>query len=250
MISITPQSKTVILISIYVLMLVICAYATNSFCSSLDDTFYSCYQYVFQQKLPSWFDSDLKDMFRDKISRDFSSKQLNMLNMLYGKVKPSAVIVSDPRWRTMESYLQLLAGQVKKRNVEISHVVGILSGGGFIANGMAKYLHVPKKNVSYVKLSRYGHSKGLLDRVKVYFSSQQKVVLKKTMNFGKFTEKDTVLIIDDNCATGSTLKAAKNLVIKRGAKKVLVSAIASKIPLDFCVFKNKILLMSPWGCDA
>lgn len=124
-------------------------------------------------------------------------------------------------------------------------VVGIKSGGAFIANYVAQSLGVDE--VGYMKASHYSHKSKSIALTITQMS--QEAVIREPCTIDVSGRR--VLLVDDQVATGASLRAATNHVKERGAAEVRTYCLFAKDPAMVDYFTSKGLgVYFPWGKDA
>ncbi|MBS3169005.1 hypothetical protein J4210_00845 [Candidatus Woesearchaeota archaeon] len=199
---------------------------------------------------PAWFDPALVKLLEKKRDRSGIHPFKRLLD--WAVRQPLKVIV--PRevfnthkhtWSDIERLVQEGIEMIKLGNYQPDVVVGIKSGGAFIANYVASCLGVGI--VGYMKASHYSDKSGSI--ATTVFQMGEAAVIKESCTVEVLEKR--VLLVDDQVATGASLQAAKQHLQDRGAGTVKTYCLFAKDPELVDYFNNPGLgIYFPWGKDA
>ena len=141
--------------------------------------------------------------------------------------------VCELSWVTFDGHVQALARAVARRfGPEV--VVGVAHGGVFVGGALASALGADFFPVRISRRSRVHPSKG---KPRLFGSMPRELKGRR------------VLIVDDVSATGETLKLAKKLAAKVGARSMRTATLVSRTEgyaADFSALKSDALFVFPW----
>lgn len=199
-------------------------------------------------EVPDWFDETLVEDLVRKRNRPrglFSLLDMVVLNTLsaaFGTKTWRYARKYD--WSELERFIEDDCREVQAADFRPDLIVGIKSGGAFIANFVARRLGVG--NVRYVRVERYSPIFGstCLAFICKYFRAPKLT----TSCDGEFAGLK-VLLVDDQTLTGKSLSIARRWIESRGAKEVRTyCTFTQKFQPDFGR-RSGIMLNSPWGDD-
>ncbi len=148
---------------------------------------------------------------------------------------------------TIAARLKNLADEIKARELEPLLVVAVLKGSFVFAADLIRALHQAgmAPEVDFLTLASYRKSK----------VSSGKVEILRDLDLG--VEGRTVLIIDDVLDSGRTLAFAKDLIVARGAQKILTCVLLDKkvsravdVVADFRAFECADEFVVGYGMDV
>ena len=186
------------------------------------------------QEPPEWVRKHpmLMTTLKDKLAKPIGVNEV--VNLLACKVVSQYCNYEPISWEQMQSDTLLFKPIIEKYDINL--IVGVLSGGGFIA----QYLHeVFGIDVLFVKVKKYLPGRVAKAMVKDYYG-----------NFSLVSGRN-VLIVDDSAFTGDTMQTANNFVQKFKPKNITLSSLYGfrcKSPM-ICVYPNMRAVV-PWGLDA
>lgn len=207
-------------------------------------------------KLPTWFSTDSKviEFYNDKVKNlkdnfSYSVFLYKNLNKLFFTSK----VIS---WRNIENIINTV-----KIDEDFDIVIGIFSGGGFIAEYVKKKYSIP--DIGYVRIKNYSDNDittqikhaayGMYIRDKKFNKGDKikyvKLIFEKNLN----VKGKKVLIVDDTISTGLTSKFAKKLMYKRGAIDVKMFALYASAPghADYVYLcPSDVPIFWPWGAET
>lgn len=234
-------------------------------------------------EVPEWFDPELITLLEKKIDRSKINKQDRTLDWVLRqmlKACPSewtGIITKKFTWRDIESVIKEGCEHVTSKNYNPDLIIGVKSGGAFIANYVAKCLKI--EEIDYMHISHYSAKSRSV--VKSSITSYDKpAIIKEEPK--KSVEEKQVLLVDDQTATGATLKAGVEYLKEKGVKDVKTFCLYSAKPkpdfsktfkeviqqlqeknildcnfslcyevpeVDFCA-REGMIVYTPWGKDA
>lgn len=124
-------------------------------------------------------------------------------------------------------------------------VIGIKSGGAFIANYIA--LYIPVEEVDYIRVSHYSDKSRSVVKSLSQLNKKAKVSEKNKVSVAD----KRVLLVDDQTATGASLIAGTTFMEEQGAREVRTLCLFSKHSylVDYYA-KHGLGVYFPWGKDA
>ncbi len=199
-------------------------------------------------EVPEWFDSELVSSLEAKIDRSKikdEDRTLDWIMRQVMKVLPSSitgVVTKKHTWKSIEKMIEKNCADI---DYKPDLIIGIKSGGAFIANYVAKCLDVSE--VDYMHIVHYSDNSRSIVK-STLTSALKKAVIKeepKARIIGK-----QVLLVDDQAGTGSTLETGKDYLIQKNAIGVKTFCLYTRGPkVDYCR-KKGLMLYTPWGKDA
>lgn len=203
-------------------------------------------------KMPDWFDPKLQELFdkkRDRSKIHPFNRSLDGLLRAALKMVPSEITgISTHKhtWDDVESLIEEACISVELSGYKADAVVGIKSGGAFIANYVASCLNIPL--VGYMKTVHYSEKSRSVVLSVVHTAEEAKV---KEEPKKALVHKRNILLVDDQIGGGSSIKVAKLCIEKLGSKNVkklcLYSPDLNKA--DYCP-RRGMAVYFPWGKDA
>jgi hypoxanthine phosphoribosyltransferase len=199
---------------------------------------------VKEQASPLWLDDSLVELLSSKTSKKKCYKT-GVINSMYYYFHPRGEKGSYT-WKNLEETLnhyELPDGYKPEA------IVGIKSGGAFIANYLGHRLGV--SDVSYIGITNY-NNKSLYERLETVLYRDYKNDKKcKITEIPQISPRNKViLLVDDQSATGASVKLAREYLIAAGAKDVKVFCLyVQSSEIDFA-YKRGFRLIWPWGIDA
>ena len=223
----------------------ILAIVTIMVSTSINMTLKDLWAYIETQQPPEWFDPKLLPVLNSKIQEKMNVS-VNRLNFMYAYACERGRF-GDCSWAHVEDLVRLAVCRIPE-DQKFDIVVGIKSGGAFIANFVSRC--VGNLPVDYMKIQKYGQVTENMERFKLWMGKG---------NTSKLTEKPQadlrgkrVLICDDQCATGHTLERAVKCVEDMGAalvKSLTLTSLVKPSKADYYAYDGFILAW-PWGVDA
>ena len=201
--------------------------------------------------IPGWFDLSLIEIYnkkRDRTKIRRGDRCLDALLRASINCLPSWIThVSHHNysWLDIEEMIREVCVGVKEDDYHPDIIIGIKSGGAFIAKYAAMCLEVSA--VGYMRVSHYS------DKTRSVAKSLAQVnrdaVISEPLSMPVQGKK--VLVVDDQLAKGTSINAAKAHILGQGAAEVRA----------FCLFSNKrsgadyyrrrgLAMYFPWGKDA
>jgi len=202
---------------------------------------------------PEWFDTKLVSLLEEKIDRSKIKDEDRVMD--WGlrqiiKFFPSfltKVYTKKFSWKDIENIIEENCANI--RNIDSNYnpdlIIGIKSGGAFIANYVAKCLDVSE--VDYMHISHYSANSRSVVKSAVTSSMKQAIIKEEPKSV--ILDKQ-VLLVDDQSGTGSTLKVGTEYLNEKGAKDVKTFCLYCKgAKADFYTRKGW-MVYTPWGKDA
>jgi hypoxanthine phosphoribosyltransferase len=94
-------------------------------------------------------------------------------------------------------------------------VIGLLKGAAYFMMELTQHMTVPTQ-IDFLKVSSYGSGTSTTGKVDIHFDTSRNVANKN------------VLIVDDVCDSGLTLKAVRDLFAQRNCKSIRLAAMLDK----------------------
>ena len=198
--------------------------------------------------LPDWFDPRLVGLLKRKLGRKktiLSFVDWVTFQILELVVRPKGWSYLRPvTWGDLETMIQADCQVITDLEYAPDVVVGIKSGGAFIANYVAKCLGV--EEVCYVQVEYY----------RPIFSSTVLAFITRFLRRARLTltgELDVqgkrVLLVDDQVYTGKSLRAARAYLEQSGAAAVKTYCVyITGSSTDFAGRRGRMNYV-PWGDD-
>jgi hypoxanthine phosphoribosyltransferase len=227
---------------------------------------YYCYSYrelnLFRKEMikngenvPSWFDLGLYDTFRDKLHKDGHLDTFARLG--YAGVKLLGLFTSHFQ-------ANLLTWDKLETIIETAHipfrpdiVIGVKSGGAFIARKvqlecMKRYSK--RVDLDYVRVTfKKNIPSGNIYYEECFRNGGGYVVLTEPLSDEtvRKIEGKKVLLVDDQTASGATMKLVKSYIRSLGAADVKGFVIYDILnTVDFSHAKFVSGICWPWGCQG
>lgn len=199
-------------------------------------------------EVPEWFDSELVSLLEAKIDRSkikIEERRLDWVMRQIMKALPSSITGVVTKKFTWEDIEHMIEKNCATIDYKPDLVIGIKSGGAFIANYVAKCLEVSE--VDYMHVAHYSDNSRSIVK-STLTSALKKAVIKEEPKARIIGKK--VLLVDDQTGTGSTLETGKDYLIQKNAMEVKTFCLYTKGPkVDYCKRKG-LMLYTPWGKDA
>lgn len=184
--------------------------------------------------LPEWIKEStyLKRIYDKKINTPISYTDIVSLSFC---IITNRCLTRPIDWTQFEEHCAILREKTNPDTYD--YVVGIESGGAFIGRLM-------RKDCKYIKISKYDDNPNFLGKPHI-----------KTRDDLSMLRGSTVLVVDDQILTGSTIKTAKQYLIEVcGARKVDTCVLYSRTTeeqagVDY-VGMPYVIVQSPWGFSA
>ncbi|MEM6734386.1 MAG: phosphoribosyltransferase, partial [Myxococcota bacterium] len=135
---------------------------------------------------------------------------------------------------------------------EFDAVVGVLSGGAFIARCVAEHHKIAR--VHYVRSriwSNLSLHRNLMTSLRYYLGHENRPSV-YFLDDHIALKNARVLVVDDSVCTGATLSAVEALCLERGAREVKTLALYAHpdhVP-DYVSQVSMTPLIWPWGWEA
>lgn len=187
-------------------------------------------EFLSKTSVPDWIllDPYLVNVYKKKINKPISYQNIFCIVTCYFD---NLCIKRQLSWMDFEEQIR----ELSKGLPEFDYIVGIESGGAFVA----KYLSIiTNKPVVYIKISKYDDGKFWQKTPSVSINSDLSVL-----------EGKKVLIIDDHILTGDTLTKAKDIVEQYNPKKVYTGVLYQNRQHPIINYNgiNASMSRSPWG---
>lgn len=201
------------------------------------------------EPLPNWFDKTLIPYFEAK-----KKIELNMIKQ-YPSVIIYLIIINYilkifsynhyylyMNWKQLEKGIR---DSINNDPKTYDGIIGVMSGGAFIANYYSKILNIPV--YGYIKIERYKNDfisdfkNGWID--KGHHSNIKDVIIYQDI------QNKNILLVDDSLGTGKTIKIAEDYLIKHKRVKTINHAIINcKLFQHQNTMCSKYLVSyAPWG---
>ncbi|MBM3199996.1 phosphoribosyltransferase [Candidatus Woesearchaeota archaeon] len=199
-------------------------------------------------EIPEWFDTSLVPSLEAKIDRSkikIEERRLDWVMRQFMKLLPSSitgVVTKKHSWEDIERIIEDTCSDMKYAP---DLIIGIKSGGAFIANYVAKCLEVTE--VDYMHIAHYSENSRSVVK-SALTSAMRKAIVKQEPQ--TIIQDKKVLLVDDQSGTGSTLEVGIEYVKSKGASDVKTFCLYSRGPkVDFCK-RYGLMVYTPWGKDA
>jgi len=190
------------------------------------------------KKIPHWLDQDLIPLLNKK-KKEFSSFTTYLLCSCIPDVDTKTYYT----WDMLTEMMDIFLDQIKDQLSSLDLIVGIKSGGAFLACYISKKLKIP---YTTIKVSHYPSIKTTKKLANFYLN---KALLKEDID--RDIQDMNILLVDDQTSSGSTIKIGKEHLLEKGAANVI----------SYCIFANKKYLSDyesvtsvayflPWGTNA
>jgi hypothetical protein len=117
-------------------------------------------------------------------------------------------------WEELDKLVKILSNKIKSSNYKVDIIVGVLRGGAIIANLIADSLSIDK--VVCIGIKKYDVT-----------GKQLRTIKYQDIDKGLVKAKN-VLLADDVCETGETLRITCDEILLKGAKEVKSACIHLK----------------------
>ncbi|MBI2666780.1 phosphoribosyltransferase, partial [Candidatus Woesearchaeota archaeon] len=160
-------------------------------------------------------------------------------------IELSQISTKKHTWEDLETMMQTTGQEISQSHFDPDLIIGIKSGGALIAKYVAQCLGGIE--FTYMKVSHYSDA-----------SRSTLKSLKQVKKEARVTEESqvqvagrTILLVDDQTATGASLIAGKQHLLQQGAREVKTFCLFAKETelVDF-YSKKGLAVYFPWGKDA
>lgn len=198
--------------------------------------------------LPIWFDERLTPALLRKRNRPRGA--LSFVDVAAFRVLNSCFGSTTWRyhqryhWRELEQYIEQDCREISDSDYQPNAIIGILSGGAFIANYVGQCLGV--REIGYVRVDRYAPVLGsafLAVFCKYFFTP--KLVVEADLDLSN----RKVLLVDDQVRTGKSLDVARRWAESRGAGEIRTYSLFTQGYRPNFGRRAGIMMNSPWGDD-
>ena len=222
-----------------------------------------------RRQFPKWFDPTLRELARSK-SRDSCSYTVYFRQHIGALCFPGFGLRLHDfyDWSDVESTIRDVDWEKRDgawwtgntstiESYRPDTIVGIKSGGAFIANYVAQQFQ-PRPRVEYIRVKHYsGRNAGIAQLTLRALRSthdvrQSDAEVTEPLPTGFSLEGQRVLLVDDQCMSGASLRVAKMHLEERGAKEVRSFCMFARLgaPVDIVANPGSVMVVSPWGLDA
>lgn len=194
-------------------------------------------------RLPAWFDPRVEAPFREKLARNVRSTKLYNYFL---KPFDHVLTVRKVTWAEIESIID--AVPVRE---PVDEVVGVLSGGAFIAAYVARRNGVPR--VSYMRSSYWSHNDLPTMAVKIAKHLAGRPVMTDLHFPPDFdVAGKSVLLVDDTVCTAATVDSISAELRRRGARRVIRFALFCnpQAEVEYAGVRSAAPLIWPWGWES
>ncbi|MCG2718743.1 MAG: phosphoribosyltransferase [Nanoarchaeota archaeon] len=199
--------------------------------------------------IPYWFDEELIPLLKKKLDRTGMKKRERTLDWTLRqmmKISPTMVtgMITDKfTWEDIENIIDENCNQMQYIP---DAVIGIKSGGALIANYVAKAIQVDK--VDYMYISHYSaKSQSVVKSTLTAYRNSATIMEEPIID----VKDKKILLVDDQTASGSTLRVGIDYFLSCGIKDVKTFCLYAKkgTNVDYCT-REGLMVYTPWGKDA
>jgi len=206
---------------------------------------------------PSWIDPALDKVIEKKQNTSILSKIIDILFGIFVPIFDNNIELFC-NWSCSEKHMDDIVNLIKEKDIKIDHVIGIKSGGAIMTRYLAEKLNV---DYSYMKVQDkdFNCNKTEFDSIKrvikTWLGIKREYMVCETIDIN-LTGK-TVLVFDEQTATGTTMKTAiDHIVNEKHPKKAYPVVISKTVPvygtynksdLDLLYVSTTKYLIWPWG---
>ena len=191
-----------------------------------------------RKNVPEWLDKELIPLLNKK-KHETSSFTTYLLCSCVPEVDTSTYYTWDMITTMMDSFLDRIKSSIPSLDI----VVGIKSGGAFLACYLAKKIGIP---YTTIKISHYPNTK-TTKKLTAFYLKKAKLKEDITIDISGMN----ILLVDDQTSTGSTIKVGKEHLLSKGANTVISYCIfASKKSLCDYESVTSVAYFLPWGTNA
>jgi len=193
------------------------------------------------EPIPIWVDPSLYPMIKKKQDDNFFDKFLHIVNTI--RIYDHTLMCS---WDMLEKQMDKLLTMTNKK---FDLVVGIKSGGAIMSNYMANKLNIPYK---YVKISNICNKNSMKTE---FYDMINRTINKKLSKYiceginDDITNLD-ILLVDEQIASGTTIKDSYEYLMNKGAKSVTIYCINNfnkNLKYEIYSITDKYYSIYPWG---
>ena len=133
----------------------------------------------------------------------------------------------------------------------VDEVIGVLSGGAFIASYVARRNGIPK--VSYIRSAYWSHNDLPTTAIKIAkHLLGHPVVTNLTIPADIDVADKVLLVVDDTVCTGATVDSICEALYRRGARRVLRFALFCnpETKVEYAGVLSAAPLVWPWGWES
>jgi hypoxanthine phosphoribosyltransferase len=203
---------------------------------------------VGRNDLPDWFDDRLAESLHRKRNRPRGALSFidvaafKTLSFCFGSKTWRYDQPHD--WSELERYIEHDCDEIRAADFRPDAIIGIRSGGAFIANYVGRCLGV--RDVGYVRVDRYSPVLGsaFLAVICKYFAAPRLTADADLDLTGR-----KVLLVDDQVRTGKSLSTARQWVEERGAVEIRTYCMFTQGYRPDFGRRAGIMMNCPWGDD-
>ena len=205
-----------------------------------------------QLKVPTWFDRGLVNLLKKKYDRSDMAKYERTLDWFVRqnlKITPTlftGIVTAKYNWADIENIIEENCRGIKKTGYKPDVIIGVKSGGAFIANYVGKCLD--NDNVTYMRITHYSaNSRSVVKSTLTCLDKKAQVAEEPDIDLrGK-----KVLLVDDQTGTGATLEAGHEYFKDKGLADLKTFCLYTRkgVHVDFCS-REGMMMYTPWGKDA
>jgi hypoxanthine phosphoribosyltransferase len=176
------------------------------------------------QKIPDYVDKSLYQIIDKKMNKKEKYFELFYLSLFPEKIKYYT-------WEKFEKYTDKLVGNIDINKIDI--IVGIKSGGAFIANYIGEKYNKKYTYIKFIKVTENDAVRHLMKTLGI--ETHTKI---EEINIEDIKDKN-VLLTDDIKYSGKTINTASSYLMENGAKSVT----------QFILYEYNVMscYIFPWG---
>lgn len=192
-------------------------------------------RFLAESKLPQWLSEDdyLMGIYRRKIDKPIGfNNAVNVIACHLLKCHPKQL-----KWADFEKHVDVLIEKLGPNN-RFDYVIGIESGGAFVAKIVSESLDIP---VKYVKASKYDDG-----------GWRNIDVIEKSLGMKEIRGK-RVLLCDDQVLTGDTLRTVRDYLIEKYEPASVITCVLYARFKSMVVDEDGVdftVALTPWGSAA
>jgi hypoxanthine phosphoribosyltransferase len=210
-------------------------------------------QKIRQNNLPDWFDKNLIPYFHHKKNKELNIiNHKHLLSVTYFTLLLSLYSLFSRKqfniytsWNDIEQKIQKNIYNIQQKHIKYDGIIGIKSGGAFIANYYSKILNIPV--YGYIKIERYGNN-NVFNFLNGYWGKTQYSNIKYT-HITKYIRNKHILLVDDGYASGKTIQLANNYLKEHHYVSSVHITVLHCSPFinDNITCHNSLSATYPWG---
>lgn len=187
---------------------------------------------------PIWLSDISNQIVTKKLNEKITINQVSLLSAC------NLLRNCDNNGLTWEEFKLKCLDAVKNINMNFDIIIGIKSGGAIVADCLSYHFNIP---VDYIKVHKYG-TKPLFRRI---YEFSKKYDYNTNITGNVHIKNKNVLLVDDTCLTGSTMKISKEYLMKQNPKSIKSLCMFGELykGKDITIAYNKSYLPLPWSYD-